>query len=284
MSVVEADEQDRGTVLYYAPRHVRYPSEERSIRPILERLSRGESSAPADAQAEMPVHAPFPLDPPQRTIGRQMIACSALSAGLSAGLAVLAIGWLAPLKPEPAQIESAQLEPKVVRTVSFQPASAQVSSVADKQDVQPETAPPPAPAATARPDKPAQRDQIAPKELLAMWSGVPSEPQADAAVAPPSVTLDGQEPQDAQAEPAGTARGERVEAARPRRAHARRHGHRRAHAAQRAMPRTASAAVEAQTTGSNPLQSALQSVFGRPAAGTQQQNGAPDASPQPQNY
>src|SRR3974377_1278566 len=98
MSIAEVDKQDRVAVLYYAPRHVRYPSEECSIRPVLERLSRGENGTPGDAEGEPDVPARVTIDPPRRTIDWQLIACSALSAGLSAGLAVLAIGWLVPIR------------------------------------------------------------------------------------------------------------------------------------------------------------------------------------------
>ena len=203
MSMAEVDKQDRGAVLHYAPRHVRYPSEERSIRPILERLSRGESGTPGDAQVEPEAHARFTIDPPRRTIRWQLIACSVLSAGLSAGLAVLAIGWLVPVTTEPAQIDSTQLEPKIVRTVSIEPTQAPRdagSPAAATQDVKQEAVPTP-----ANNDEPS-RDQIAPKELLTMWSGIPAEAQAETAGAstgmrPASVVQEPKEP-DAEASPA----------------------------------------------------------------------------------
>lgn len=295
MSVAEADDQHRGTVLHYAPRHVRYPSEERSIRPVLERLRRGESGEPAEAPVEPAVDLAFPLDARHKVFSWQMIACSILSAGLSAGLVVLATGWLAPSKTEVARIDSTRLEPKlaepkIVQTASVQPTqavafhSAQASeadtAAADKPDVKPEAVAPPA---KTEP----QNDRTAPKELLAMWSGVPAEQPTDTPVAPFSVSPapDVQEAQEeVQAEPPAVARSERAEPP-PRRAHARRHGRARAHTVRRSAAHIRpAAAAEAQTPETNPLQSALQSIFGQPNAGTQQPNGSAGAPAQPPTY
>ena len=290
MSVVETDEQDRGTVVHYAPRHVRYPAEEHSIRPVLERLRRGESDAPPDASVEPGVHTPFPLDPPRKTIGWQLIACCVLSAALSAGFAVLAIGWLAPMKTESARIDSTQLDPKIVRTVSFQqPAANSAGLASEKQDLKPETTPV---AAAAEPEAPSKaephRDQIAPKELLAMWFGIPPEARAKTP-APPSMSSgpEAQEPK-VEAETPHPPRTEHREAAPHRAAHARRHSHHRASAARRSGAAATQAAAAAQTSETNPLQSALQSVFGGQAAAKPQQSPAKpstaSAPPQPQNY
>ena len=287
--MAEVDKQDRGAVLHYAPRHVRYPSEERSIRPILERLSRGESGTPGDAQVEPEAHARFTIDPPRRTIRWQLIACSVLSAGLSAGLAVLAIGWLVPVTTEPARIDSTQLEPKIVRTVSIEPTQAPRdpgSPAAATQDVKQEAVP------TQANNDELSRDQIAPKELLTMWSGIPAEAQAETAGAstgmrPASVVQEPKEP-DAEASPAP--RSEHSEAAPRRQAHTHRRSARRAHAAQRSSAQSnESAAAAPQTTESNPLQSALRSVFGgqaaaKPQPAPQQQSGGASAPVQQQNY
>lgn len=277
MSVVETD--DRGTVLHYAPRHVRYPSDEHSIRPILERLSRGENDAPVDAPAETPGHAPLLLDPPRRTGGWELIACSTFSALLSAGLAVVAIGWMAPSKTEPGRIETMQVEPKAVRTNSIQPTqeTAQPTHAPAKEDTKTEAAATPA-QAEAAPSTASQprHDPLAPKELLAMWSGIPAETRADApadlqATRP---AADVSNANDAEAEAPPVPRGEHRE---PRhQAHTRPHRRHRAYAAHRANA-SEEHATTAQTSETNPIQSALQSVFGKPAVGAQQQ------SP-PQNY
>ena len=283
MSIAEVDKQDRVAVLYYAPRHVRYPSEERSIRPVLERLSRGENGTPGDAEVEPDVHARVTIDPPRRTIDWQLIACSALSAGLSAGLAVLAIGWLVPIKTEP---DGTQLEPKIVRTVSIQPTQAPPdagSPAAAKQDVKQEAVP--------TPDSKDEPRQIAPNELLTMWSGIPAEAQAGMAGASTGIPTapDVQGPKEPQAEAPPAPRSEHSEATR-RQAHTHRRSARRAYAAQRSSAQSnETAAAAPQTTESNPLQSALQSVFGgqaaaKPQPAPQQQSGGASAPAQQQNY
>ena len=284
MSIAEVDKQDRVAVLHYAPRHVRYPSEECSIRPVLERLSRGENGTPGDAEVEPDVHARVTIDPPRRTIDWQLIACSALSAGLSAGLAVLAIGWLVPIKTEP---DGTQLEPKIVRTVSIQPTQAPPdagSPAAAKQDVKQEAVP--------TPDSKDEPRQIAPNELLTMWSGIPTEGRAETADASTGIPTapDVQGPKEPQTEAPPAPRGEHSEAAPRRQAHTHRRSARRAYAAQRSSAQSnETAAAAPQTTESNPLQSALQSVFGgqaaaKPQPAPQQQSGGASAPAQQQNY
>jgi hypothetical protein len=281
MSAMEADQQDGGMVLHYAPRHVRHPSEERSVRPILERLRRGESGEAANVPAEP---APLALEPPRRA-GWELIACSAASALLSAGLGVLAIGWLAPVQTEPARIDSAQFAPKVVRTVAFQRPAPETSTAAAPTEVQPEARPAPA----GEPDS--RRDQIAPKELLAMWSGIPTETRAEPPVEVMTSTAvrDVQPPTELEAETPTASPAQHRAPARHRQAHAHRNAPRRASVPHRASANTAQAAA-AQMTDSNPLQSALQSVFGGQPAAAQQprvrQSGGTSAPPQPQvqNY
>ena len=278
MSVVETDDRDRGTVLHYAPRHVRHPSEDRSIRPILERLRRGESDASGDVHMQTPPQVVF--DRPRRSSGWELVACSTLSAVLSAGLALVATEWFAPMRAQPARIESAQLEPKVFNTFPLpQPAADTSGAGSDKNADTP-------PAQVAEQDarsKAQPPGQIAPKDLLAMWSGVPIESYSSAgtqtASAPPSAAV--QAPEVIQNEAPPTPGSEPREAPPRRHAHARHHSHRRAHASPRSGTGNA-----AQSSESNPLQSALQSVFGKPAADAQQQNGAAGAAsqPQPHNY
>lgn len=279
MSVMEADEQDRGTILHYAPRHVRLPAEERSIRPILERLSRGESDGivgpqrqPEPARLEQTI----PLEMPRPRIGRQILLCSLLSAGLSAGLVVLATGWFAPAKTEATRFDTVQLDPKSVRTVSFKPETPVAATTPTESDLQkqaPEAAPPIQPKDPAPPSKPESRaDQIAPKELLALWSGIPADVSGSEAVAeaaPP-----------APADVAETARDEveavpTHEAPPPARTH-RHHSqaHRRTQAARgrsaRAQHRAQPAPAATQNADAAPLQSALQSLFSRSASAPQQ--------------
>jgi hypothetical protein len=295
MSVMEADDQDSGTVLHYAPRHVRLPAEERSIRPILERLSRGENEVRTESRPEpVRIEHLIPLEAPRRKFGWQLIACSALSAGLSAGLAVLAIVWFAPGKTEFTRIDAAQLDPKAVRTVSFKqdapPVAAAATTAAaapaesDLQKQAPEAAPPIQPKEVPPPSKAEIRDrkpeaqdhQIAPKELLALWSGVPADVAADVpaepaaeAPAPPAANAAELAVDEADQTPA---RETPVRAA----THTRRHpqARHRTHAARVHVARTqqeAQSATAAASTNANaaPLQSAFQSLFSRSAAGAQ---------------
>ncbi len=295
MSVMEADDQENGTVLHYAPRHVRLPAEERSIRPILERLSRGESDVRTDSQLDpVPVEHLIPLEEPRRKFGWQLIACSALSAGLSAGLAVLAIVWFAPLKTELKTeftgIDAAQLDPKAVRTVSFKqdsqpapqgaattgaPAAAPAETALQKAP--PESAPPIQPKDTPPPSKAETHEhQIAPKELLALWSGVPAdlpaEPVVEQADAPEAATVDEARSPEAEAPPADN-KPQRA-AAHPRKQSQERHRrhYARAHAARSPQ---AEAAPTTTTDNASPLQSAIKSLFGQSGASAQQPAQAP---------
>jgi hypothetical protein len=268
MSVMEADEQDGATVLHYAPRHLRAPEDERSIRPILERLNRGGTDAPADPQPAARVHVPIELDPPRKGLGWQMIACSALSAGFSAGLAVLAIGWFAPSKTEPTRIDAIQLDPKFVHTVSFKQ-DAPAAAPNDLQKQAPEAAPPIQPKDAPPPSKAEAHDnQIAPKELLALWSAIPAdvlrEPAAEETTSVPAQT---EEPARAEAEMPPVREGSHRSAPENRHYTQARHRHRfaRAHAT-RGQASARSAAPAAETAGGTPLQSAFQSLFGQSAS------------------
>jgi hypothetical protein len=275
MSVMEADEQDRGTVLHYAPRHLRAP-EERSIRPILERLSRGEGGAPAETKTETNVHVPMEFDPPRKAIGWPLFATCALSAGLSAGLAVFAIGWLAQNKAELTRIDAIQLDPKFVHTVSFKPdapaakhdAPTAAPSETDLQKQAPESAPPIQPKEAPPPSKAeAHKDQIAPKELLALWSGIPADvPAAAAAEESASAAATPDEPAPAESEtPPVRETPHRAAPENRRHAHLR---HRtnvlRVHATRKQQPAQSTAA--AQNGNVTPLGSALQSLLQRSAS------------------
>jgi hypothetical protein len=229
-----------------------------------------------------------------------MMACSVLSAGLSAGLVVLATGWLTPSKTEMARIDSTQLEPKIVEPKIVQTAFAQPTQAADVQPTQAfEADQAPADKSDAKPEAAAspepQRDNIAPRELLTMWSGVPAALEGDTAITLPgdSPKPDVQDTKDAQAEPPAAARSERVEPPPRRHTRARTRHHRRGrtHAvARRPAPAQDSAAAQAQTAEPNALQSALQSFFGQPSASAQParpQSGSAAPAPaqsQPQNY
>jgi len=300
MSVMEADDRESGTVLHYAPRHVRLPAEERSIRPILERLSRGESDVRTDSQLEpVRVEHLVPLEAPRRKFGWQLIACSALSAGLSAGLAVLAIVWFAPGKPEVktevtrvdaarvdpkavSAVEATQVDPKAVRTVSFKqdaPPAATTGVPAETalQKEPPEAAPPIQPKDAPPPSKAQAHDdhQIAPKELLALWSGVPADlpaaPVVEQADVPAAAT-------PANVDDGRTAEAEALPPEKPHRAvaHPRRHAQvrHRLHAARAHAPRVQqqvqpAAAAASASANAAPPQSVFQSLFSRSAAGAQ---------------
>ena len=280
MSVMEADEQEHGTVLNYAPRHLRQ-AEERSIRPVLERLSRGESDAPAETKPETQVHVPIELDPPRRHIGWPLFATCALSAGLSAGLAVFAIGWLPPTKAEFTPIDAIQLDPKSVHTVSFKPDApaakqdtpAAVPSKSDLQKQAPEWAPPIQPKEAPPPSRAeSHNDQIAPMELLALWSGIPADvPPAAAAEESTPAAAAPEEPARTEAKaPPARETSHRAAAENRRHAHLR---HRtdtarvhavRAHPAPR-HPAAQHAGPAAQSVTVTPVGSALQSLLQRSA-------------------
>jgi hypothetical protein len=286
VSVVEDTEQDRGTVLQYAPRHLRFPAEQQSIRPILERLRRGEIDAQDEAQPEPPrVVQTIPLELPRNRIGWQLVTCAVLSAGVSAGLAVLAIAWLAPAKTEFTRIDAIQLDPKSVHTVSFkQNAPAARPSESDLQKSVPESAPPIQPKDAPPPSKAeAHNDQIAPKELLALWAGIPADlPSAMTgdADAPAPVSAGGPTAAETEAPPAPSS--EHRTAAPNRRAHVRHRNRVRRTATARTTGQAASAA--AQTANPNSLQSSLQSLFGGGAQQTQAPSGAAAASPSASDY
>lgn len=292
MSVVEDVEQDRGTVLQYAPRRVRFPADEQSILPILERLNRGEGDASLETWPEPRVPLPIETEPPRRRIGWQLVACSALSAGLSAGLAVLAIGWLAPGKSEFTRIDTIQLDPKAVHTVSFkqdppagkQEATPLAPSESDLHKQPPESAPPIQPKDEPPPVKPeAHNDQIAPKELLALWSGIPANmPASPMAEETDSAAAANEEGAGAEAEaPPAEAKPHRDERRHHARARHRRH-YARAHVTRTEQPGQTATTPGAQEPASTPLQSAFQSLFGQSAPSTQQQSGA--SPPAPNGY
>ena len=274
MSVMEADEQDSGTVLHYAPRHLRQP-EECSIRPILQRLSRGEGEAPAETKPETPVHVAIELDAPRKAIGWPLFATCALSAGLSAGLAVLAIGWLAPYKAESARIDAIQLDPKSVHTVSFKPDTpvakqetlAAAPSESDLQKQAPESSPPIQPKEAPPPSRTETHDNhVAPKELLALWSGIPADvPPAAAAEETTVEAAAPDEPVSAKAEtPPARQTPHRAAPESRRHAHPRHRMHVvRVHPAPRRQ--AAQPAAAAQSANVTPLGSALQSLFQRSA-------------------
>lgn len=281
MSVVEDTEQDRGAVLHYAPRRVRFPAEQQSIRPILERLRRSEDDTLADAQAKpLRIEHAIPLEPPRKAIGWQLLVCSALSAGLSAALAVLAVGWLAPTNNEFTRIEAIRLDPKSVHTVSFkQDAPAVPRTETDLQKQAPESAPPIQPKDAPPPSKTeAHKDQVTPKELLALWSGIPADLHPDVtANADASAPVSGGT--DAEAPPAAPSEHRTVVPT--RQAHARHRSHVRRRAVEHTHARTTgqSASAAAQTANPNSLQSAFQSLFGQPAAGAAPTQSGATAAP-----
>jgi hypothetical protein len=175
MSALKTSDDTRPTNPFrYAPPRARMPQDDGTIRPILERLSRGES-AYAPLQQTMRAGA----DPAETSRGRRgawaFIGCAALSAMLSAGVAIGAVTWLgsgsrtanasasAPAATESKPAEVVDLSPKTVRTLSFKPDTApkadaivkEQASIAPAADPAPATPPALAAAAPAAEASPA---------------------------------------------------------------------------------------------------------------------------------
>jgi hypothetical protein len=175
MSALKTSDDTRPTNPFrHAPPRARMPQDDGTIRPILERLSRGES-AYAPLQQAMPAG----VDPVETGRGRRgawaFIGCAALSAMLSAGVAIGAVSWLgsgsriasasasAPAATESKPAEVVDLGPKTVRTLSFKPDTApkadaivkEQASIAPAADPAPATPPALAAAAPAAEASPA---------------------------------------------------------------------------------------------------------------------------------
>jgi hypothetical protein len=208
---------------------------------------------------------------------------------------LVAIGWLSPNRTEPARVLSMQADSQTVETASVRPTyeAVQPGPVSATPDREPETAPP-ATTDTAPPAQTqAQRDQVAPKEMLAMWSGVPPQSADNAGTtafdsspaeatsgssaaettSDASVTEETKDEADTSPPVHAAHRGtdHRAEVAR-RHAHARHRSYRHTrHASHRAAARSEDVtATTGQPVDSNPLQSALQSVFGGGGSTVQQ--------------
>jgi hypothetical protein len=278
MSAADTHEQS-DNLLRYAPAGVRQPHDDGPIRPVLERLSRGASDSGGARFALPPVEQTGRVS--NRGVRWSLVVACTVAAGASAGLAVAAFAWMAPVQHEAPQPKTVDLTPKQVQTVSFkqQDRLADEAPVASQPDVpaaatqanasaqdgdatvnQTQTA------AAAPSPLPAQAGKtIAPKDLIALWSGVPSDTAAQpadaAAPAQPAAASADDPPVDT---PKAKPTHHRRAHARHRTHHGRRHVAHAQHApVETAAPQTQEAS--AQPTGT-PLQSAWQSLFGHPVA------------------
>jgi hypothetical protein len=212
-----------------------------------------------------------------------------VTAGASAGLAFAAFAWFAPAPHEPTQRQTIDLAPKRVQTVSFKqeemPSETAPASSPSRTDVPANDMPANAPVREAQADAAAgtgeavaesaeptvgtaagqSRKAIGPKELIALWSGVPSDVTAQSpSNAPPVQAADasGDEP----AHPADATPAHQTQA------HVRHsHHHTRRHVAHKKEAPTETAPPTQETDAqpaANPLQSAWQTLFGHPVAGS----------------
>jgi hypothetical protein len=175
MSALETSDDERPTnPLRYAPRPARMPQDDGTIRPILERLSRGEN-AYAPPQHGMPPGIDLPDTGRRKRSTWAFIGCAALSAMLSAGIAIGAVAWLgsgsrtasasasAPAATESKHAEAIDLGPKTVHTLSFKPdavkADAMVKEIASAA---PAAEPAPGPATSLAPAVAASAPEASP--------------------------------------------------------------------------------------------------------------------------
>ena len=94
MSALETSDDERPTnPLHFASQPARMPQDDGTIRPILERLNRGES-AYAPPQHGMPVGIDLVDTGGGKRRAWTFIGCAALSAMLAAGVAIGAVAWL----------------------------------------------------------------------------------------------------------------------------------------------------------------------------------------------
>jgi hypothetical protein len=125
-------DERRENLVPYAPRRPKRMQDDGSIRPILERLSRGDDRG-GDAKYDASVVVSLPVAhidaEPQRTAHWPLLVCSVLSAGVSAVVVVLAIGWFGSGGADDKQASAIDPNPKSVQTVSFKEANNQTVSL-----------------------------------------------------------------------------------------------------------------------------------------------------------
>jgi hypothetical protein len=168
MSALETSDDERPTnPLHFASQPARMPQDDGTIRPILERLNRGES-AYAPPQHGMPVGIDLVDTGRGKRRAWTFIGCAALSAMLAAGVAIGAVAWLGsgshtasasasePATTESKHAEAIDVRPKTVRTLSFKsdavkadPMVKETASAAPAAEPTPAPATPPAQAVEA---------------------------------------------------------------------------------------------------------------------------------------
>jgi hypothetical protein len=268
------DDERRENLLRYAPRRPSHAHDDGSIRPILQRLSRGDGESAHHASRI--VAASRADDAARKSFYGPLLVGCALSAGVSAGLALLAIGWFGAGAADVKQSSAVDLNPKSVQTISFKqekPASEASPAVSDTTAVQAEPATIERPLSAVTPTlEPVVNSGAGAEQKLLPWAAKSIElssqgwqewPRATTAEAKPSDTAGTREPPAAAAPPpvGHPAARHASRHAHPRHHthHVRRHGPRaRAQAAQQVPPIGAP-----QATPSAP-QSAWQSLFGHP--------------------
>ena len=168
MSALETSDDERPTnPLHFASQPARMPQDDGTIRPILERLSRG-GSAYAPPQHGMPVGIDLVDTGRGKRRAWTFIGCAALSAMLAAGVAIGAVAWLGsgshtasasasePATTESKHAEAIDVRPKTVHTLSFKsdavkadPMVKETASAAPAAEPTPAPATPPAQAVEA---------------------------------------------------------------------------------------------------------------------------------------
>ena len=130
MSAMETcKDERRDNLVPYAPRRrSNHTQDDGSILPILQRLSRGHD-AEYDANVVVPLPAERIDTEPQRGAYWPLLICSVLSAGVSAVVVVVSIGWFGSGAVDERQATAIDPNPKSVQTVSFTQANNQTTSL-----------------------------------------------------------------------------------------------------------------------------------------------------------
>ena len=276
----------------YAPPQYRVPAGEATIRPILERLSRGisrddpHSASALSVPTAEPIHGQDAFSSPK--IPLSMTERLAIVMGLAAVLATVSVTFLQSKAEHPASAASADTsrtaetsdiadKPKKVHTVKFRPETTIVAE-AQSAPVVNEPAPPPAQSGASVADrieavgmKPAQPRPEAERALtapLATWAMFPAAPASgpwSSATEPPDVTNVKDAPEQAASVPHRQAKATK---------HVRHSSRRRARpqqaqsaAAKPQLAKQAAAPAETQANAAQPikkfpLQAALDAIFG----------------------
>ncbi len=276
----------------YAPPQYRVPAGEATIRPILERLSRGISRDDPNSASALsvppaePIHVYDACPPPKiplSTTGRLAVAM-----GLAAVLATVSVTFLQSKAEHPASAASAGTSktaetsdladrPKKVHTVTLRPETT-MAAEAQSATVAKQPAPPPAQSGAsvadrieavgmkpAQPRPEAERALTAPLATWAMFPAVPASGPWSAATEPADVNNVKDAPEQAASVPHRQAKATK---------HVRHNSRRRARpqqaqsaAAKPQLAKQAAAPAETQTNAAQPikkfpLQAALDAIFG----------------------